>query len=99
MVRRLSDKQCTRDPLPTWLLKQSVEVLAPFLCRVFNWSLENDIVPSIFKSAYITPLLKKADLNSAEPKSFRPISNLSVILKLLERLVSKQLLRYDKDGQ
>ena len=89
MVRRLPDKQCTSDPLPTWLLKQSIEVLAPFLCRMFNWSLENGIVPSIFKSAYITPLLKKADLDPSEPKSFRPISNLSVISKLLERLVSK----------
>ena len=81
-----------------WLLKQSVELLAPFLCRTFNWSLENGIVPSIFKSAYITPLLKKADLDPAEPKSFRPISNMSVISKLLERLVSKQLLRYFKDN-
>ena len=56
------------------------------------------IVPSIFKSAYITPLPKKADLDPAEPKSFRPISNLSVISKLLERLVSKQLLRHLKDN-
>ena len=74
MSRKLPDKECTNDPLPTWLLKQSVEVLAPFLCRVFNWSLENGTVPSIFKSAYIAPLLKKADLDPAEPKSFRPIS-------------------------
>jgi len=101
MARRLPDKQCTSNPLPTWLLKQSVKVLAPFLCRVFNWSLENGIVTSIFKSAYITPLvplLKKADLDPAEPKSFRPICNLSVISKLLERLVSKQLQRYLKDN-
>ena len=96
MVRRLPDKQCTSDPLPTWLLKQSVEVMTPFLCRMFNWSLENGIVPSIFKSVYITPLLKKAE--PAESNSFRPISNLSIISKLLERLVSKQLLRYLKDN-
>ena len=93
MVRRLLDKQCTSNPLPTWLLKQSVEVLAPFLCQTFNWSLGNGTVPSISKSAYITPLLKKADLDPAEPKSFRPISNQSVMSKLLEPLVSKQLLR------
>ena len=98
MVRRLLDKQCTSNPLPTWLLKQSVEVLAPFLCQTFNWSLENGTVPSISKSAYITPLLKKADLDPAEPKSFRPISNQSVMSKLLEPLVSKQLLRYLKDS-
>jgi len=38
LMKKLPDKQCTSDPLPTWLLKQSVEVLAPFLCRLFNWS-------------------------------------------------------------
>ena len=32
LVKKLPDKQCTSDPLPTWLLKQSVEVLAPFTC-------------------------------------------------------------------
>jgi len=41
------------DPMPTWLLRKNVCVLAPFL---FN-SLEHGVVPSGFKSAYITPLL------------------------------------------
>ena len=45
----------------------------------------------MLKSAYITPIIKKADLDSSDPKSYRPISNLSVLSKLLERLVSKQL--------
>ena len=48
----------------------------------------------LYKSAYITPLLKKADLDSSDPKSYRSISNLSVLSKLLERLVSKQLVTY-----
>ena len=54
--------------------------------------------PCSVKSAYITPLVKKAGLDSADPKSYRPISNLSVISKLLERVVSKQLLRCLKDN-
>jgi len=98
LVKKLPDKQCTSDPLPTWLLKQTVEVLAPFLCRLFNWSLQSSIVPSTFKFAYITPLLKKVDLDSADARSYRPISNLSVISKLLEQLVSRQLLRDLKDN-
>jgi len=70
-------------------------VLAPFL---FNWSLEHGVVPSTFKSAYITPLLKKADVDPADPDSYRPISNLSVISKLLERLVAKQLVKFLTDN-
>ena len=98
LIRALPDKQCSSDPLPTWLLKSNAETLAPFLCQLFNWSLEHGVVPSSFKSAYVTPLLKKADLDPADAKSYRPISNLSVISKLLERLVCKQLVKYLKDN-
>lgn len=80
--------------MPTWLLKDCVDDLAPFLCYMFNASLQQGIVPSTFKSAFITPLLKKPDLDSADVKSYRPISNLSVLSKLLERLVERQLLDY-----
>ena len=61
---------------------------------LFCRSLEHGVVSSCMKSAYITPILKKADLDSSDPKSCRPISNLSVLSKLLERLVSKQLVAY-----
>ena len=42
----------------------------------------------------ITPILKKADLDSSDPKLYPPILNLSVLCKLLECLVSKQLVVY-----
>ena len=70
--------------------------LAPFLVELFNRSLSTGSVPTAFKQAYITftPRLKEADLDSADAKSHRPISNLSVLSKLLERLVASQLLDY-----
>jgi len=46
------------------------------------------------KSAYFTPIIKKADMDSLDPKSYRPISYLSVLSKLLEHLVSEQLVKY-----
>jgi len=39
-------------------------------------------------------LLKKADLDAADVKSYRPITNLSVLSKLFERLVAQQLTDY-----
>ena len=39
-------------------------------------------------------MLKKSGLDSADVKSYRPISNLPVLSKLLERLVARQLLDY-----
>ena len=43
-------------------------------------------------------MLRKADLDPADVKSYRPISNLSVVSKLLERIVSSQLVKYLKDN-
>jgi len=40
------------------------------------------------------PVLKKQGLNHADASSYRPISNLSVLSKLLERLVAQQLQHY-----
>jgi len=83
--------------MPITLLKENIKVLAPFLTDLFNKSLSTGTLPSIFKFAYITPRLKKPDLDTAEAKSYRPISNLTVLSKLLERLVAKQLLlHFDK---
>jgi len=48
----------------------------------------------LYSRQHITPLLKKADLDSADAKSYRPILNLSVLSKLLEHLGAKQLIDY-----
>ena len=93
-VRMLPDMQCTGDPVLTGLFKQAAGVLEPFLVELLNQSLSEGLLPSVFKAAYVTPLLKKADLDSADTKSYRPISNMSVSYKLLERLVAQQLIDY-----
>jgi hypothetical protein len=94
-VRALPDKSCTLDPLPTKLLKAAVDVILPFLTELFNRSPSFGHVPDVFKIAHISPLLKKADRGSSnvrpDMQSYRPISNLSVLSKLLERLVALQL--------
>jgi len=93
LIMSLSDKQCASDPMPTWLLKTCASDLAPFLCGLFNASLLSGIFPSSFKSAYVTPILKKPGLAEDDAQNYRPISNLSVV-SLLERLVASQLLSY-----
>ena len=42
--------------------------------------------PSDYKSAQITPLLKKPNLNPDDTASYRPISNLNTLSKILEKL-------------
>jgi len=90
-MKAFPDKSCTLDPLPTKLLKAAVDVISPFLTELFNRSPSFGNVPDAFKIAHISPHLKKADLDSSDVRSYRPISNLSIISKLLERLIARQL--------
>jgi hypothetical protein len=99
LVQALPDKQCLSDPLHTRLLKANTDALAPFLTHFFNWSLACDVFPSSFKLAYVTPFLKKPGIDVTDVKSYRPVSNLTVLSKLLERLVSQQLATYLKDNR
>jgi len=92
LITSLPNKQCRSDLLPTWLLKECSIELAPFICRLFNASLCSGRVLQSFKSAYIAPLLKKAGLDNTNVKNHRPISNFTVISKLLERVFLWRLL-------
>jgi len=77
-VRLLHDKQCNSDPQPTRLLKFIIDVLSPFLVKFSNRSPTLGVALTALKLAYITPQLKKVDLDPADARSYRPTSNLLV---------------------
>ena len=56
-----------------------------------NVSFTSGKFPNSYKPAQITPILKKPSLDPSTPSSFRPISNLRTLGKLLERLAQVQL--------
>lgn len=72
-----------------YFLKTAADFIAKPLMYIFNLSLDQNVMPSIWKSAHVFPLLKGGD--PALLNNYRPISNLSVLSKVLERLVSEQL--------
>ena len=89
-------KSCSLDPIPTWLLKQCQEQIIPVLTLIVNSSLECASFPSELKKAFLTPLLKKAILDCEILKNYRPVSNLSFLSKLIERIVCIQLVDHLK---
>ena len=82
------------DPILVWVLKSVADLLTPFLTYLFNCSLATSCFPTCLKDSFVTPALKKPGLDETSPSSYRPISNLTVISKLLERLVARQLVAY-----
>jgi len=80
-------KACRLDPVRTWLVKDFRGLLSPFVAVLCNVSLLTGCFPSDFKQAIIRPLLKKSGLDTGDMKNFRSMSNLSLLSKLLERVV------------
>jgi len=84
-VQRLTalsaNKNCELDPAPTWIVKRYAGELAPLITALFSSSFRDDVFPC----AVVTPVLKKAKLDTLEVGNYRPISNLTFTSKLLER--------------
>ena len=84
-------KSCLLDPFPTSLLIENVDCIIDSVTNIINYSLLSGSVPSSFKHALVSPLLKKNDLDPEILKNYRPVSNLSFISKILEKIVAIQL--------
>jgi len=87
-------KSCELDPIPTFLLREFLKDLLPFIHLMCNSSISAGLLPSSQKKAVVTPAIKKRGLDSEVMNNYRPISNLSFLSKIMEKIVSKQLLDY-----
>ena len=68
-------KSCPLDPIPTFLLKDCLDILLPSITKLVNYSLIEGSFPSTFKKAVVTPLIKKVsllrnDLNGSSSSGF-----------------------------
>ena len=79
------------DVLPTALLRSAADTLSPILAHIANLSFTQCRFPAAFKTAQVTPLLKKPGLDTEQMSNYRPISNLSTASKVIERLVLDRL--------
>ena len=84
-------KSCDLDPIPTILLKACLDVLIKPITDIINASLCYGFFLEDFKCAHVNPVLKKPTLPKEELNSYRPISNLSFISKILEKVVANRL--------
>ena len=91
LVNRAPVKHCALDPAPTWLVKRLLPHIAGTISLMCNASLAEGVFPSTLKQAIVKPRLKKPTLNPDDLNSYRPISNLSFISKVVERVVVARL--------
>ena len=94
VIKAAKNSTCELDIIPTKLLKDIVGSLLPTITKIMNLSLSSGIVPLSLKHAIVRPHLKKPHADSEDFTNYRPVSNLSFLSKILEKLVAKRLLSH-----
>lgn len=86
----LQDTAPGLDDIPNWCLKNAGSSLQQAILFVFNTSWIKGVHPQQWKSANIHPLPKPYK-NHSDPSNYRPISLLSSLSKLMDRVIYNRL--------
>lgn len=82
-----NDKAPGPDLIEVVVLRMAFATIPNQMVRLFNGCLQWGVFPSAWKEGALIVLLKGADKDEKDPKSYRPICLLSVIGKLFEKLL------------
>lgn len=77
------------DSIPSIFLKQTANTIAKPLTLIYRRVMLQGTIPSIWKTATVTPIFKKGDKTLVQ--NYRPISLTCITSKILERIVHKRL--------
>ena len=91
LITFLPNKSSPLDIILIFLLKRFSGTFASIIFKLSTLSFSQGTFPTSFKMAQVTPLLKKNSLDPMKPSNYRPISNLSTISKILEKVVLERL--------
>ena len=80
------------DKISNKILKLCAPYIYESLSAIFNLSLETNVVPSDWKIAKVTPIFKVGD--RCDRNNYRPISVISAVARIFEKLVYEQLENY-----
>ena len=82
------------DQIPPKLLKWGAPVLVPIFTAIFNKCLIKGVYPDSLKVARVTPVFKGGNKNSTT--SYRPISILTQLNRVLEKILCDRLYTFMK---
>lgn len=80
------------DGIPSRFIKDSAQIIAGPLAHIINLSIIQGVVPDDLKSARVVPIYKKSD--KTDVGNYRPVSILSILSKVIERVIYDQLEDY-----
>ena len=80
------------DGISSQMIRGTATAISPAITKIFNLSLKQSRVPDLWKVSNVTPIPKDGNLTS--PCNYRPISLLSLISKVLERVVHTRMSKF-----
>ena len=86
-------KACGYDHISNRIIKATSYVISPFLTKLFNDCIQKGIFPDAYKVAKVIPLFKKGG-DKGDQNSYRPISLLPALSKILEKIVSMRVIKF-----
>ena len=93
VIRTLKNKKTTGyDNLSSYIIRSTIDEIAMPVAHVINQSFSTGIVPAQMKIAKIIPIFKSGSHNMFD--NYRPISILSPLSKVLEKLVCNRLINF-----
>ena len=98
LILSSSLKSCDLDPIPRSVLKNCLDILITPITDIINISMETSTFPQNVKEAHVRPLLKKTSFPKNQLNNYRPVSNLSSISKILEKIVANRLQAHLKNN-
>ena len=94
-----NSKSSGLDNGDTYIIKLIRPYIVPAITHIVNTSLSSGQFPAKYKIAKVIPLHKGKEAPSSQPKSYRPISILPVVSKVIERVVQTQIASYMNNAQ
>ena len=91
IISVMNKTTCVSDPFPTKLLISHVSSIIGVILHIVNLSLTSGVFPLSCKSSVIVPLLKKPGLDAEILKNYRPVANLSILSKVIEKAIALQI--------
>ena len=82
------------DGIPAIVYRRCLYTLLPWLVRIYQGSLALGHVPLAWRTAKVIALRKPGKKDYTIPRSYRPISLLSVMGKFLEKIICKRLMHF-----
>ena len=93
VIRQISNKSSTaEDQLSNNVIKLCAPVISPYLSRIYNECITKETFPKAWKVSRIFPIFKSGERSL--PQSYRPISLLSAMSKILEKILHSRMIKF-----